>query len=707
MPLTKLQFRAGINKELTSYSNEGGWIDCDKVRFVFGYPQKIGGWIKYSSETYLGTARRLHNWLGLDNANYLGIGTHLKYYIDEGGSYSDITPLRGSTITLGNNPLTTNTTTGTEKEVKVTHSNHGAGENDFVTMSGSPAVNGVPAAELNKEHQITRIVDGNNYIITVVSNATSAGAGGSNAVKVIYQINVGLDSQVGGTGWSAGLWGGQIGAAQATTLNGALLSDTAGTGGSGTTITLTSGTGFPDSGFIKVEEEIISYSGKSTNDLTGIARGALSSTITAHNNGVAVIDTTNGWGMSSATTTTTELRTWSNDNFGEDLLINPKDGAVYYWDKSNGLSTRAVNISTLPSADKFPTVAKQILVSDSDRHVIAFGTDIYNTSIQDPLMIRWSTQESAAIWTISSTTTAGSLRLGSGSTFVQAVETKMEIIVFTDTAVHSMKYIGDPFIFGIQQLASNITIMGSKAAVASEDLVFWMGIDNFYVYSGGTQQLTCPVKDKVFNNFNYSQKEKVYASINSEFSEIIWFYPSLDNSLANGGNGQNDKYVIYNYKEQVWYYGSLARSAWIDRGLRNYPIAAESGYLYNQEYEFDADGSAMISYIESAPLTIGDGNEFSLVQRVIPDLTFEGSLNTSSPAAQFSLKTRNFPGTNFNETSSGTAIRTSTTPVEQYTNELYLRARGRSFALRVDSSALGMKWKLGTPRVEIRKDGRQ
>ena len=709
MPLTKLQFRSGINREITSYSNEGGWTDCDKIRFVYGYPEKIGGWTKYTSDTYLGSARSLHNWLALDGANYLGIGTNLKFYIEEGGSVVDITPLRNVLpITLGNNPLTTNTNTGTEKEVTVNHTSHGAFENDFVIMSGiSSDVRGIPLAEFNKEHQITRLIDADNYVITVTSNATSSGTGGSNAIKVQYQINTGLDSQIGGTGWGAGKWGGQLTSAQTNTLNGALLNNANGTGGTGSNITLASVSGFPDSGIIKVGDELITYSGVSSPNLTGIVRGAFSTTVTAHNNGATVTDATTGWGMPAETTTATEIRVWSQDNWGEDLIMNVRDDKIYYWDKTLGLSTRAVELSDVPSSANTPTVAKQVIVSDVDRHVICFGTNTYGTQIQDPLLIRWSTQESAIDWTISSTTTARSLRIGSGSKFVQAIKTKREIIVLTDTSIHSFKYIGDPFIFGIEQLANNITTMASKGAVASEDFVFWMGIDNFYVYSGGTQQLPCPVKNKIFNNFNYSQREKVYASVNSEYSEIIWFYPSLDNSIENGGNGQNDKYVIYNYKEQVWYYGNLARTAWIDRSLRPYPIATQSNIIYNQEFNYDDDGSAMSSFIESAPLTIGDGNEFSLVQRVLPDLTFEGSLTGSAPAANFSLKTKNFPGTNFNETDSETATRIATTPVEQYTNQLFLRARGRSFALRIDSSATGTKWKLGTPRVDLKRDGRQ
>ena len=388
---------------------------------------------------------------------------------------------------------------------------------------------------------------------------------------------------------------------------------------------------------------------------------------------------------------------------------------MYYWDKSGGLSARAVELSTLSGATSAPQIAKQVLVSDQDRHVIAFGCDALGSNssdpqgngVQDPLLVRFSSQENAVDWWPTGTNTAGDLILGSGSQFVQAVETKREILVWTDTSLHSMRFIGPPFTFGIQQLASNITIMGPNAAVATEDVVYWMGIDNFYTYSGQTQQLECTVKDHVFNNFNLSQTDKVFGGVNSEFSEVIWVYSSDSNSLANGGTGENDRYVIYNYKDNIWYYGTIERSAWLDRGTRSYPIAAEGGYLYNHEFEYDDDGAAMDSFVESAPMDIGDGDKFSLATTVVPDLTFVGSTSLASPQATFTLKARTEPGAAYSSTSSGTAVRTASSPVETFTEILNLRVRGRSFAIRVDSSALGTKWKLGSPRVDIRPDGRR
>ena len=625
MPLQKLQFRPGVNQEITSYSNEGGWRDCDKIRFRFGYPEKIGGWEKYSSNTYLGSARALHNWIALDGSNYLGIGTHLKYYIEEGGAFNDITPIR---LTTGAGDVTFAASNASTTLV-VHDASHGAVESDFVTFSGAASLGGnVTAAVLNAEHQIVRIVDANRYEITlsVTANSSDSGNGGSSTVGA-YQINVGLDTVVGGTGWGAGAW----------------------------------------------------------------SRGAWGS---AEPNGL---------------TTVTQIRLWSHDNFGEDLIINPRDDNLYYWDRTNNVSTRAIELSTKSGTKtSVPQIAKQVLVSDQDRHVIAFGCDGLGASssatqgdgTQDPLLIRFSSQENPIDWFPTSTNTAGDLRLGSGSRFIQAVETKREILVWTDTSLNSMRFIGPPFTFGLQQLASNITIMGPNAAVGTEDVVYWMGIDNFYVYAGQTQQLPCAVKDKVFLDFNLGQTDKVVAGVNSEFAEVFWFYPSA-------GSDDNDRYVIYNYADQIWYFGNLARTSWIDRGTRTYPIAASNSYLYNHEFGYDDDGSSMNSFIESGVMDIGDGDRFTYIKRVIPDLTFTGSTNLSTPQATFTLKSRNFPGGDFDNTASGTATRTQSSPVELFTNQLHTRTRGRSFAMRIESNALGSKWKLGSPRVDMQQDGRR
>ena len=713
MPLTKLQFKPGINREVTSYSNEGGWRDCDKIRFRFGYPEKMGGWQKFTEETYDGSVRALHNWIALDGSDFLGLGSHLKYYIEEGQTLNNITPIR-STTSAGD---VTFAATNGSATITVTDVGHGAFQFDFVTFSGAASLGGViTATVLNQEYQVSRVVDANTYEITsaVAANSSDSGNGGSSTVGT-YQINVGLDTAVGGTGWGAGLYYGVTNGALLTTVNeGGTL--TAGD----TTITVASTTGIVASDVVLIGDELILVGGVSSNDLTSCTRGHSGTTAASHADGSVVrlalgnadsADDFSGWGdaASGGLTTTTQIRLWSHDNFGEDLLINPRDDEIYYWDKTNNVTTRAVKLNTITGTKRsVPTKAKQVLVSDRDRHVIAFGSDGLNSSssatdgdgIQDPLLIRFSDQENPTEWFPTSTNTAGDLRLGAGSTFMQAVETKREILVWTDTALTSMRFIGPPFTFGLQQLSSNITIMSPNAAVATEDFVFWMGIDTFYVYAGQTQTLPCTVKDKVFLDFNLTQKDKVIAGVNSEFSEVTWFYPSASAT-------DNDKYVTYNYSEKVWYFGSLSRTAWLDRGTRNFPIATGNSLIYNHEIGYDDDGSSMDSFIESAAIDIGDGDKFTYLRKVIPDLTFDGSTNLASPQATFTVKARNNPGADFTNTQAGTSTRTQSTPVETYTEQLDLRVRGRSFALRVESNALGSKWKLGSPRVDIRQDGRR
>ena len=621
MPLTSLKFRPGINREITSYSNEGGFFDCEKVRFYAGFPEKIGGWVKQSANTYQGSARALHNWIALDGSNYMGVGTHLKYYIEEGGVFSDITPVRKTST----NSITFSATNGSST-ITVTDSSHGAVVNDFVTISGAVTLGGlVTASVLNAEHQITKVVNVNSYeiVVSVTANSSDSGNGGS-GVDGVYQINVGLDTSVGGNGWGAGGYGG-------------------------------------------VNADLSTF----------------------------------GWGEAAASGTTAKIRLWSHDNFGEDLLINPRDSGIFYWDESNGTGSAAVNLTSLSGASDVPTIAKQVLVSDLDRHIIVFGANTIGTTTQDPLLIRFGSQESLTDFTPTATNTAGDLRLSSGSTFVQAVETKQQILVFTDRSVFSMRFIGPPFTFGLQELSKNTTIMSPKSAMAIDDAVFWMGKDTFYIYAGQTQQIPCTVREKVFLDFNESQSDKVFAAANSQWGEIWWFYPSADSEETN-------KYVIYNYLEKTWCYGTLTRTAWHDRGIRRYPIAAGSSYLFEHENGNDDDGSAMTASIESSQIDIGDGYQFTFIKQLIPDITFKGSTsNTGNPTANFTLQARKGPGSTYSNTSGGSSTRTATTPVEQFTDLVNVRLRGRSFNMKLESTDQGVAWKLGTPRVDIRPDGRR
>ena len=641
MLLTKLQFKPGVNRETTSYSNEGGWFDSEKVRFRSGYPEKIGGWVRYSNSAFLGDCRGLHPFVALDGTKYIGVGTHLKYYINQGGTFNDITPIR---LTTSAGDATFAASNGSST-LTVTESSHSAVVGDFVTFSGAATLGGLITANvLNQEYQIVSVVNANSYTIearevatiesitttsglnaTAVSANSSDSGNGGGSVVATYQTSVGLQVSIEGTGWGAGVYG----------------------------------------------------------------RGTWNS-----NADVSI--------------STTSMRIWTHDNFGEDLIINVRDGVIGYYDTSGGLSTRAVLLKDVSGANTTPTIAKKVIVSDRDRHVIAFGCDPQtNIGTQDPLLIRFSSQESITDWESTATNTAGDLRIGSGSQIITAVETRREIVVFTDVSLHSMQFIGPPFTFGINAISENITIAGPLAAVAVEDAIYWMGVNEFYAYAGTVQRIPCSVKDFVFSDINREQIEKVTAGVNSSFAEIWWFYPSASST-------ENDKYVIYNYEQKIWYFGTLTRTFWMDRGIYEFPIAAGSDhYLFNHEDGFD-DGStvpatAISSHIQSSQIDIGDGNNFVFINRVIPDITFRSS-TVGSPSATFTLQTRNFPGGSYLQTTDQTITRTaseSSTVVEQYTNQANIRLRGRSFALKVASTGTEIGWRLGSPRVDVRPDGRR
>ncbi len=702
MPLTKLQFRPGINRETTSYSNEGGWFDMDKVRFRFGYPEKIGGWEKSSSTYFLGTCRALHPWVALSGERYLGVGTHLKYYINEGGGYNDITPIRvttsagdvtfsasantlGANVAIGDTNITLTSSSGFPESGRikinneiityaavsgnilqgclrgqsstteaahtsgdavlcatliVTDADHGVLENDFVTYSGAATLGGnITAAILNQEYQVVSKVNANSYLIDAREEASLPSITTTTGYTPTYVFASTSDSGNGGSS--------VVGAYQ---INTGLDTTIVGTGwGAGTW-----------------------------------SRGT--------------------WGSAASLAASGQtLRIWSHDNFGEDLLINVRDAGIYYWDKTNGVSTRAVAISDLVGANTAPTIAKKVLVSDRDRHVIAFGCDPQdNIGTQDPLLIRFSDQESITDWAATATNTAGDLRLGSGSEIITAVETRQQVLVFTDVSLHAMQFLGPPFTFGINTVSENITIASPLSAIAIEDQVYWMGAEEFYVYSGNVQRLPCSVRDYVFSDINSDQLEKVTASTNTAFSEIWWFYPSASSTEC-------DKYVVYNYQQQIWYYGSMNRTCWLDRGVESFPIAASTDHaLYLHERGFD-DGSttpasAITAYIESSQMSMGEGDNFVFLRKLIPDLTFRDS-TAASPSATMTLQTRNYPGGAYLQTNSKTVTKTASVPVEQWTNEVNVRLRGRSFAFKIETTDTGVGWRLGSPRVEVQPDG--
>lgn len=691
MPLKKLTFTPGIQHDGSRYASSGSWSEVDKVRFRSGAPEKIGGWQKATSSPFLGVCRSLKPFTDLNNNYNLGVGTHLKYYIERGGTFNDITPLR--TTIVQSNPFTTVNGSAT---VTVTIPNHGAAVNDFVTFTGASAVGGLT---LNGEYQIVTVTNSSVFLITSASNATS-GATGGGSVSAAFQVQTGLDSTLYGNGWGAGTWGGITGSASFTgSFSGTTLTVSAVASGTLAVGQLIVGTGVaasPPGSNATYITALGTGSGGVGTYTVGVSQTLTSRALTAYSG--------TGWGSAAAGLVTGQkLRVWSADNFGQDLVINPNDGPIYYWSNASGLGARAVLLSSLVGASDVPGVARQIMVTDQDRKVLAFGCSDIVSGLQDRLLVRWSDTENPADWTPTELNSAGGIRIPTGSEFMTALETRQEILVWTDAAVHSMRYIGAPFEYSIAQIGLT-SLLAPNGVAAANDMVFWMGTNGFYVYNGRLAGLPCSVKDYVFNDINYDQAEKITAGSNMAFNEVWWFYPSANSS-------ENDRYVVYNYNENVWFVGSIVRTAWIDRGIEDYPRAASTdGYIYFHELGQD-DGSVnpfapISAYIESAPFEIGEGEQFGFAWRMIPDVTFRDSSN-ANPSVNFVLKTQDYSGGNFKQSSNNNTVRTATLPIEQFTDQTYFRLRGRMMSLRVESTAVGVAWRLGVPRIDVRTDGRR
>ena len=652
MPLQKLQFRPGVNRESTTLANEGGWFESDKVRFRSGYPEKIGGWVKDTGTvetnppptgTLWGVCRSMWNWLTLSAFNLLGLGTNLKFYIQNGenGTFFDITPLRVPPATVSSAFTTNGTTT-----VVVNDSTHGAIDGDFVTISNvSGPVNGIPAASLTGEFRITYI-DSNHYSITSPVTATSSGTPAVSATFA-YQINIGLEVYGAGVGWGAGGWG-------------------------------------------------------------GISSG-----------------TTWGWGSPAPVGIGLQPRVWSQANFGEYLLFNPRGEPLYIWttnanpnifDRGQLLAPGQTITTQYGSSvvDAYcPTVANYVMVSDASRFVLAFGVNDPGTGLQDPMLIQWSDQESYTVWEPLVTNQAGSFRLSHGTQIITAIQTRQEILVLTDAAVYSMQFLGAPLVWGFQILGDNISVMGPNAAITVNNITYWMGVDKFYSYSGRVETLPCTLRQYVFDDINIQQGYQVFAGTNEGYNEIWWFYCSASSTSVN-------KYVVYNYLERTWYYGTMDRSAWLDSATRPVPMAvsyagSNGNLVYHETGNDDgltSPASPITAYVQSADFDIGDGHNFGFVWRLIPDITFDGS-DVNKPQANFTVRPRQFPGTNYG-TSDNPAVASKqnyvgqqTYSVQQFTEQLYVRLRGRQMAFRVESTQLGVAWQLGTPRMDVRPDGRR
>ena len=709
MALTKLQFRPGINRDTTNYANEGGWYECDKIRFYSGYPQKLGGWVKYTEETFIGICRQMWNWFTSYTDDLLALGTDKKLYIEVGAEFYDITPIRttlttpstdncietgfsgtgsisGTTLTISSvtsgalalgSVITTGAAAGTtvvnfltglggvgtyqvntsqsvgSTTISVAASTtitfgvtaHGCLVGDYVTVSGvTGTIGGIPASAINKELVVTQVVDANNFTAVVASASTSVATGGGTAITIACQIHPGFSTQTAGYGWGTGGWG------------------------------------------------------------------------------VA------GWSLSSSQPVYLPQRDWFLDNFDNNLVCNIRanttgagaaiGGPIYYWERgtsvspSSALNTRAVLLSSISGADSVPITVGQVLVSQNDKHLLAFGSQPFGgtDADYDPLLIRWASQDEPQYWNPLGTTpnglpsSAGFLRVSRGSRIIRAIPTRQETVVFTDTHVYSLQFLGTTEIFGLQELSDSISIMSPRAPTSVNNIVFWMGTDKFYMYDGRVQVLPCTIREYVFKDINISQSDQVVSGTNESYNEVWWFYCSATANTI-------DRYVVYNYLENIWYYGTLERTAWLDKAALGKPLAVEYdpdtdlSYLYEHEVGVDADGAPMVSYIQSSDFDIGDGEKFMLTRRMIPDVNFTTS-TASTPEINVTVRPRNWPGSNFTNDPSDTqrVIRTS---VSQYTNQIFVRARARQLALKVDSDDLGVFWQLGDFRLDGREDGKQ
>lgn len=806
MPLQKLQFKPGISRESTSYANEGGWFESDKVRFRSGYAEKIGGWTNLAANvngvvyTYYGVNRLMVNWITLAYANINGIGTNQKYYIENGGRYFDITPLTAaSPVTLGANPFAT---TSGSYLVTVTASANGASPGTWVTFAGATAVGGLT---LNAEYEIISTPDGNSYTIINSTAATSTATGGGSGVTATYQINAGNATYSVSNGFGTGPWNGVVFGAASSTLSSAITAVS-------TSITVASVSGFPASGSIVIEAEIIAYASIVGNTFTTCTRSIINPTI--HSSGVTVQQYSSqtsgtsayGWGVASASANSvgTQLRLWSADTFGEDLIFAPRGGVIYYWaaDTTTFPAPRGITLQAAAQAASYanyayvPNTTLAVIASDVQRFVIAFGANPYtpgnsNTTF-DPMLVRWSDQEDPYEWVPAATNQAGEYRLQGGSTIVTARTSKQEILVWTDSALFSMQYLGPPYVWGFNQLMSNTSIISPNAIVSVNNQTFWMGTDKFYVYTGRVDTLPCTLWQYVFNDINQAQAYQIVTGANERYGEVWWMYPSLDSPV-------NNRYVIYNHLEQIWYYGSINRTAWLDSPLRPYPMGASSvqnsyldqaitatqtsitvinGFAYpgsgtlliDSEYidytdHTETDGNTIANcvrganspitntastaashlqysavtyyvpnqvmfhengtddfslsvaqpieaYIQSADFDIGDGHNFGFVNRMLPDVTFDGS-TVAAPQLTISVRPRQNSGTAYGvgnalDVISGNDYALARNyVVQRFTGQVYTRIRGRQMAFKVLSTGLGVAWQLGATRIEIRPDGRR
>ena len=799
MPLQKLQFRPGLNREGTDYSNEGGWYDGDKIRFRSGFPEKIGGWTQVSNNTYNGVARSIWVWssgdAGVGNS-YIGVGTNTQYYIYFGGVYNDVTPIVQTNTLV--NPFTTNYN-GNPYSVLVTDSTYNPSAGDHVNFSGASVVGGIL---INGEYTVASVISGTTYTITSTAAATSATGGGT--VTAEYEYPVGLNVYSIGTGWGAGPWSGvptpiqvSLGANPFTTTatSGTISVAQTAHGMSNGTYVAFSGAAAIGSISAAVLNTTYVISGVTTNayNIT-LATGLVASTTGAGGgSAVTVIEQSGsqGWGLGYSSGIGQQLRLWSNDNFGADLVIAPRGGPIFYWQNSNGVSTRAKYLSALADATTIftdastfagsatsitvtaanapyiypymyisgtnlpagtrvaanyitgattvpisttttgssagnysftyagafvPTSTYQVVASSIQEFVIAYGANPYvpgtPSTTFNPLLVRWSDQANAYQWIPQVTNQSGEFTLTNGSYIMAARTTRQEILVWTDSCLYSQQYLGSPYVWGFQVLMDNISVMSPNSMITVNNVTYWMGRDRFYMYSGRVEVLPCSLRQYIFADLNNDQAYQVFAGANEAYNEVWWYYVSQSSS-----NTIVDKYIIYNYLDRVWYYGNLNRSAWIQSGTQPYPIAADYNgrLLYHENGNDDQSTSATLpidAYVQSSDFDIGDGHNFGFVWRILPDVNFNGS-TINQPSVTMTIKPRQNSGTPYG-TADNPQVQSAQnyTTIPQYTiqefdGQVYTRLRGRQMAFRIESNTIGVAWQLGSPRMDIRPDGRR
>jgi len=700
MPFSKIIFKPGVNRENTRYTNEGGWYESDKVRFRQGSPEKIGGWTQYSSATFLGVCRSLWNWITLSAQNIIGLGTNLKYYLTIGNQYFDITPIR-STVTLSN-PFTA---TAGSSTITVAATSHGALINDFVTFSGAVGLGGnITAGVLNQQYQITSIPNANQFTFTATATANSTDAsgspGGGSAVVAAYQVNTGPAFQTPFSGWGAGTWGGGSWGNGQAVKNNLQIWNAYNFGQNLLFGPRGSGLYYWTAPTLSARGVALNTTGGTvtiTNSSSTGAPALITSTVNLPNNSSIQLGTTGALPTGLSTNTTYYVV----NVLGTAFNVSLTQGGIPISTSSDGSGTQSISLLM-----DVPLFQNYLQVSDSSNFVIVFGTNDYGSSTLDPMLIRWSDQQSTVVWYPDITNQAGSVRLSHGSQIVTAIQTRQEIVVFTDAALYSLQYLGPPYVWGVQLLSENTTIIGPNAAVLASGVIYWMGIDKFYMYDGRAQTLSCDLRRFVFQDMNYYQNEQVYCSTVEGFNEVWWFYVS-------GTGNQINSYVVYNYLEKNWYYGTMARTAWLDTTLQNNPIAATyNGYLLNQEDGVDDNETGtpapIDAYISSSEFDVGDGDHFVFIDRILPDLTFSGSTSGTSPITTMTLYALTDSGSGVTQTYNNNVAYTAAYNItEEFTGQVYTRIRGRQMILKMESNKVGTTWQLGAPRFNMRPDGRR